>query len=67
MDKTIDLIDTNSNLMFEDLTFDELSTIDGGLVILGAALTAKKVVTGVLVTGGVLMFAKGVYDGYKGK
>lgn len=67
MDKTIDLIDTNSNFMFEDLTFDELSTIDGGLVILGVTVTVGKVITGLLVTGGVLMFGKGVYDGYKGK
>lgn len=48
---------------FNPLEDNEMMKIDGGLVILGAALTAKKVVTGVLVTGGVLMFAKGVYNG----
>lgn len=67
MDKINNITDINSNFKFEELTSEELSTTDGGLVVLGVTLTAGKVITGLLVAGGVAMFGKGVYDGYKGK
>lgn len=55
---------------FQEMTNDELMNIDGGFAIFGIPITAAllvKVGTGVIIAGGVCMFAKGCYDGYKGK
>lgn len=60
---------TNMNNKFIELSESELMEQDGGLVICGVAINADtlaKVGVGVIVAGGVGMFAKGVYDGVKG-
>ena len=54
---------------FIELSENELMVEEGGVVILGVTITAAtlaKIGAGTVVVGGVGMFAKGVYDGYKG-
>ena len=54
---------------FIELSENELMVEEGGIVILGAAMTAAtlaKIGAGVVVVGGVGMFAKGIYDRYNG-
>lgn len=58
------------NNSFQEMTDDELMNIDGGFVILGITITGAMLVKAgacIIVAGGVGMFAKGCYDGYKGK
>ena len=55
---------------FIELSENELMEEEGGVVILGvtiATATLVKIGAGVIIAGGVGMFAKGVYDGYKGR
>jgi lactobin A/cerein 7B family class IIb bacteriocin len=57
----------NNNFM--EMTENDLMAVDGGLVIFGVTITAAllaKIGAGVIVVGGVGMFAKGCYDGYEG-
>ena len=52
---------------FIELSENELMVEEGGIVILGAAMTAATLAKiGAGVVGGVGMFAKGIYDGYNG-
>lgn len=56
---------------FKNLDKNELNEINGGFafvtVLLGIKLaTWAKIGVGALIAGGVAMFGKGVYDGYKG-
>lgn len=62
----------NNNIEMAVLNEQELNEINGGLalttVFLGLTIaTWLKIGAGCAVAGGIGMFAKGCYDGYKGK
>lgn len=57
---------------FKNIDKNELTEINGGFalttVVLGITVaTWAKIGVGALIAGGVAIFGKGVYDGYKGK
>lgn len=61
-----------TNNTFADIETEDLLEVNGGIalttVILGLTVaTWIKIGVGALIAGGVFMFGKGVYDGYKGK